>query len=140
MVGYLALPSKNIRLSPPRTVRRREVIRILGEFKDIYFTSFHTPRSLKLLVHWYIYWLRRLFFSIVRGSGSFLGGGAWLSKNYTETILINNLEWGMLIEFFIRGVPGNFLFKKLKLIINKHTFIILFFLKAQKLFSVVWYL
>lgn len=43
----------------------------------------------------------------------------------------------MLIEFFIRGVPGNFLFKKLKLIINKHTFIILFFLKAQKLFSVV---
>lgn len=75
MVGYLALPSKNIRLSPPRTVRRREVIRILGEFKDIYFTSFHTPRSLKLLVHWYGYWLRRLFFSIVRGSGSFLGGG-----------------------------------------------------------------
>lgn len=76
MVGYLVLPTKNIRLSPPRTVRRREVIRILGEFKDIYFTSFHTPRSLKLLVHWYIYWLRRLavFFLIVRGSGSFLGG------------------------------------------------------------------
>lgn len=93
MVGYLALPSKNIRLSPPRTVRRREVIRILGEFKDIYFTSFHTPRSLKLLVpvHWYIYWLRRLFFSIVRGSGSFFGG-CLTSKNYTDTILINELE------------------------------------------------
>lgn len=52
MVGYLALPSKNIRLSPPRTVRRREVIRILGEFKDIYFTSLTRQEALNC---WYRY-------------------------------------------------------------------------------------
>lgn len=49
MVGYQALPPKNIRLSPPGTVRRREVIRILGEFKDIYFRSIQ-----KVLSYWYI--------------------------------------------------------------------------------------
>lgn len=53
MVGYLVLPTKNIRLSPPRTVRRREVIRILGEFKDIYFTVHPSTRQ-EALNYWYI--------------------------------------------------------------------------------------
>lgn len=74
MVGYLVLFSKNIRLLFFRIVRRREVIRIFGEFKDIYFIFFYTLRSFKLLVYWYIYWFRRLFFLIVRGLGSFFGG------------------------------------------------------------------